>query len=112
LKVHGGADADEKESEKEAFEGFEIALQFMAVGAAGEDNASDECAECGRETDERHEAADGQDEEKGCGGEDFAQAGIGDIRKEEGEQPAAREDDAGYRGANGETLHRSTEVAG
>jgi hypothetical protein len=44
LKVHGGADADEKESEKQAFEGFEVALQFMAVGAAGEDNASDECA--------------------------------------------------------------------
>jgi hypothetical protein len=45
LKVHGGADTDEEESKKEAFEGFEVALQFMAIGAAGEDNASDERAE-------------------------------------------------------------------
>ena len=38
---------DAEDAEQEAFEGLEIALQFMAVMTAGEHDACDKGTECG-----------------------------------------------------------------
>ncbi len=46
-EVHGGADADEEQSEEQTLEGFEVAFEFVAVGTGGQHHPADEGSEGG-----------------------------------------------------------------
>lgn len=63
----------------------------MAILAVGENDAGDECSECGGEADQLHNERDAYNEEQGGGGEEFADLRAGNGAEERVDEVATGE---------------------
>jgi hypothetical protein len=68
VKVDGSSDGNEKQSQKQSLERFNVSNQFMPIFTVGEHHSCQKCTERGTQTDFRHENSDGDDNQEGGGG--------------------------------------------
>ncbi len=91
-KVDGCSDGDEKQTEEDPLEGFDIAFQFVTVLAVRQDDTGQECPEGGAQSHQFHEVRRGHHDEQGGGREEFPQMNAGDEPQKGHNHEAAAQD--------------------
>jgi hypothetical protein len=110
LQVDAGPDGDEEQAQQQAPERLDVGLQLAAELALGQHHPGQEGAEGGRQADGLHDAGHPDHDQQGGGGEDLAQAGLGDEAEDRPHQIAAAADHGAHGGEHRQALGPGRQV--